>query len=103
MFGKGLKLNENINIFNLTKEERIELISHGDDNLLILLLKKINEMTNDDIKYIPISRIEKSYKLLKEMRDIIKPIEELEDIEKYPTLTVELPKEWISIRNNNDI
>ena len=82
-------------MLNLDKEIRKKFISEAENYLLVTLSKKIAEMSNKDIGDISLNQIDTAYKILKDMRNIIKPIEDNEiDPNEIRNISVVLPDDW---------
>jgi len=81
-------------LLKLSKKTRKKLIEEGENHLLYLLIEKIVELSGNNVKDISINQIDVAYKLLKDMRNIMKPIEEEVPESDIRELSVILPDDW---------
>jgi len=87
-------LKENINIYNLTTEEKERLVKTIEENLLILFSRKINDYVNEeDIKKVPATFLLGAFRHLKDIRYSATPIKE---VEEDNNIVVHLPKDWLN-------
>jgi len=81
-------------ILKFNKETRKKLIEEGENHLLYMLTQKIAELSKSDIQTISINQIDTAYKLLKDMRNIMRPIDEEVPESEIRELSVILPDDW---------
>lgn len=89
-----MKESDNTNIYNLTTEEKEKIVKTIEENMLILLSRKINDYMNEkDIKKVPISSLLGAFRHLKDIRYSTTPIKE---VEEDSNIVVHLPKDWLN-------